>query len=195
MLRLLSSKVQGRKDFWKSIKSCPVGIHWIALTEYYQISTHSHTPGIQSLISFFAPFHIVKLATSSIRVNMLELMMIFVFLSVQGLIMTLKHIFKPTRGSRESLTQPIMLTNIGWWLWMMYSLIHPSPSDSGVDEINLSALFGQSTPRKWMNCKNPYTWQRNAREKTTQPTSFTLILSITLFQHAFVLLLLLFILV
>ena len=33
MLRLLSSKAQGRKDFWKSPKPCHVGIHRIALAE------------------------------------------------------------------------------------------------------------------------------------------------------------------
>ena len=35
MLRLLSSKTQGRKDFRKkTFKPCHVGIHWIGLTEY-----------------------------------------------------------------------------------------------------------------------------------------------------------------
>ena len=34
MLRLLMSKAQERKDF------CCVGIHWIALAEYSQLSTH-----------------------------------------------------------------------------------------------------------------------------------------------------------
>ena len=40
MLRLLSSKVQGRKDSWKLSKPCHVGTHWKALTEYFQMSTH-----------------------------------------------------------------------------------------------------------------------------------------------------------
>ena len=31
---------QGRKDFRKPSKPCHVGIHWIALTEYSQMSTH-----------------------------------------------------------------------------------------------------------------------------------------------------------
>ena len=35
-----SSKAQGGKDFRKSNKPCHDGIHWIALTEYSQISTH-----------------------------------------------------------------------------------------------------------------------------------------------------------
>ena len=43
MLRLLSSEAQGRKDFRKLSKPCHVGIHWIALAEYSQMSTH--TPG------------------------------------------------------------------------------------------------------------------------------------------------------
>ena len=32
MLRLLSSKAQGPKDFWKPFKPCHVGIEWIALS-------------------------------------------------------------------------------------------------------------------------------------------------------------------
>ena len=51
MLRLLSSKAQGRKDFWKPSKPCHVGIHWIALAEYSQMSTH--VPGFQSFFIFF----------------------------------------------------------------------------------------------------------------------------------------------
>ena len=39
MQRLLWSKVQGYKDFWKSSNFCHVGISWIALAEYSQIST------------------------------------------------------------------------------------------------------------------------------------------------------------
>ena len=34
MLRLLTSKAQGHKDFWKTSKPCHVGIHHIALAEY-----------------------------------------------------------------------------------------------------------------------------------------------------------------
>ena len=40
MLRLLSSKAHGCNDFWKTPKPCHVGIHWIALAEYSQMSTH-----------------------------------------------------------------------------------------------------------------------------------------------------------
>ena len=43
--RLISSKAQERKDFWKASKPCHVGIHWIALVEYSQMS--SHEPGFQ----------------------------------------------------------------------------------------------------------------------------------------------------
>ena len=39
MLRLLLSKAQECKDFWKSSKLSHVGIHWIALAEYSQMST------------------------------------------------------------------------------------------------------------------------------------------------------------
>ena len=52
MLRLHLSKAQGQKDFWKTSKPCHVGIHWIALTEHSQMSTH--VPGFQSFSGFFA---------------------------------------------------------------------------------------------------------------------------------------------
>ena len=67
MLRLLSSKEQGRKDFWKSSKPCHVGIHLIALAEYSQRSTN--VPGFQSFFMCLHHFVLAKLATSSIRVN------------------------------------------------------------------------------------------------------------------------------
>ena len=65
MLRLLSSKSQGRKDFWKPSKTCHVGIHWIALTECSQMSTHM--TGFQSFFSFFVSFcngKIVKIVSN-----------------------------------------------------------------------------------------------------------------------------------
>ena len=52
MLRLLSSKAQERKDSWKSSKPCHVGIHWKALAEFSQMSTH--LPGFRSFSRFFA---------------------------------------------------------------------------------------------------------------------------------------------
>ena len=68
MVRLLSSKEQGCKDFLKPPKNRIVGIHWIALTEYSQMSTH--LPGFQSVFSFFLHLYVsAKLATSSIRVK------------------------------------------------------------------------------------------------------------------------------
>ena len=67
MLSLLSSKEQGRKDFWKPSKPCHVGINWIALIEDSQMSTH--VPGFQSFFRFLQHFVLAKLATSSIRVN------------------------------------------------------------------------------------------------------------------------------
>ena len=42
------------QDFWESSKPCHVGIHWIALSEYSQMSTHM--PGFQSFSGFFAWF-------------------------------------------------------------------------------------------------------------------------------------------
>ena len=54
MLRLLSSKGQGRKDSWKPSKPCHVGTHWIALAEYSQMSTH--LPGFHWFFRIFALF-------------------------------------------------------------------------------------------------------------------------------------------
>ena len=67
MLRLLSSKAQGCKYFWKISKHCHVGIHWITLHEYSQMSTH--VPGFQSFFRFLHYFVLAKLATTSIRVK------------------------------------------------------------------------------------------------------------------------------
>ena len=50
MLRLPSSKAQERYVFWNPFKPCHVGIHWIALTEHSQMSTHM--PGFQWFFSF-----------------------------------------------------------------------------------------------------------------------------------------------
>ena len=43
------------KNSWQSSKPCHVGIHWKALDEYYQMSTH--VPGFQSFSTFFSFFH------------------------------------------------------------------------------------------------------------------------------------------
>ena len=67
MLRLLSFKAQGCKDLWKPSKSCHVGIHWIALAENSQMSTHM--PGFQSFSDFFHHFVLAKLATSRVSLN------------------------------------------------------------------------------------------------------------------------------
>ena len=67
MLRLLSSKAQGRKDFGKSSKPCLVGSHLKALDECYQMSTH--LPGFQKFSGFLHHFVLAKLATSSISVK------------------------------------------------------------------------------------------------------------------------------
>ena len=54
ILRPLSSKALGCKDFWKPFIPCLVGIHLKALIEYSQMSTH--LPGFRS---FFSIFHII----------------------------------------------------------------------------------------------------------------------------------------
>ena len=51
MLRLLSSKAQERKDFFKSSKPCHVGIHWKALAEYSSMGTH--VPRFESFYKVF----------------------------------------------------------------------------------------------------------------------------------------------
>ena len=51
MLSLLLHKTQ---RFFKPFKPCHVGIHWIVLTEYSQMSTYM--PGFQSFFRFFASF-------------------------------------------------------------------------------------------------------------------------------------------
>ena len=60
MLRLLSPNAQERKDFWKPSKPCHVGIHWKALAEYSQMSTHM--PGFQWFFRIFALFCIGQLS-------------------------------------------------------------------------------------------------------------------------------------
>ena len=53
--------------FWKPSKPYHVGIHWMALTEYSQMSTH--VPGFQSYSRFLHHFVLAKLATSSIIIK------------------------------------------------------------------------------------------------------------------------------
>ena len=65
MLGLLTSKSE--EDLWKPSKPCRVGIHWVALAEYFQMSTH--VPGLQSFFMFSYHFNLTKFVTSSIRVN------------------------------------------------------------------------------------------------------------------------------
>ena len=67
MLRLLSLKTQGCKKFGKPSKLCCVCIHWRALAEYSQISTHM--PVFLSFSGVLHHFVLAILGTSSIRVN------------------------------------------------------------------------------------------------------------------------------
>ena len=57
ILRLLLSKEQGCKDFYKPSKSCHVGIQWKDLAEYSQMSTH--VPGFLSLYRFLQHFVLI----------------------------------------------------------------------------------------------------------------------------------------
>ena len=61
------SKTQRGKDIRKTSEPCHVGIHWIALPEYFQMSTYM--PGFDHFPVFLHHFVLAKLATSSIRVN------------------------------------------------------------------------------------------------------------------------------
>ena len=54
VLRLLSSKAQERKDFYKLPKPCHVGTHWKALAECSQMSTN--LSGFRSFFRIFASF-------------------------------------------------------------------------------------------------------------------------------------------
>ena len=63
MRRLLSSKVQGRTDFWKSSKPCHVGTHLICPDEYCQMSIFTYFQ------VFLHPLLLTKFATSILRVK------------------------------------------------------------------------------------------------------------------------------
>ena len=68
MHRLFSSKAQGYKAFRKPSRPCRIGIHWIALARYSQMSTH--VPGFSVIsLGFLHHFGLAKLATSSIWVK------------------------------------------------------------------------------------------------------------------------------
>ena len=60
MLRLFSWKSARRKDYGKQTKPCHVGIHWRALVEYSQMSTH--VPGFRSFFRGFASFGIGQIS-------------------------------------------------------------------------------------------------------------------------------------
>ena len=56
---ILSSKAQGCKYIWKPSKPCHVGIHWIDLAKYSQMSTHM--PGFQWFLRIFVLFCISQM--------------------------------------------------------------------------------------------------------------------------------------
>ena len=68
MLRLLSSKIHGRKNFRKSSKPCHVGIYWTSTLRWISMCRgFSHFP---ALLRYFT---LSKLATSSGRVVLMLL--------------------------------------------------------------------------------------------------------------------------
>ena len=54
------SKAQGRKDFRKPSKTYHVGVNWIDLTEFSQMSTH--VPGFRIFSGFLHPFCIGQIS-------------------------------------------------------------------------------------------------------------------------------------
>ena len=70
MLRLPSSKAQGRKDYGKLFKPCRVGIHWIALDDNSHMSIG--VPGFQIFSAFLHHIVLAKLATTIIRVKVIS---------------------------------------------------------------------------------------------------------------------------
>ena len=112
MLRLLSFKAQGCKDFWKSLKPCHVGIHWKALSEYSQMSTY--VPRFPSFSGFLHHFVLAKWATSSIRVNTTGLLLLY----YQELLLTV-WCFPIQDRVRVSLARESQLYNFNleklWW--------------------------------------------------------------------------------
>ena len=72
MLRLRSSNAKECKTFWKTFKPCHVGIHWKALAEYSQMSTH--VPGFQS---FFMFLHQPTIPLQIFCESMIDLKVIF----------------------------------------------------------------------------------------------------------------------
>ena len=67
MLKRLSSKAQGCKIFENHLNPVMFGIHWIALAEYSQMSTH--LPEFQPLSGVLHHFVLAKLPSSSIHVK------------------------------------------------------------------------------------------------------------------------------
>ena len=74
--------VHGRKckKFWKSFKPCHVGIHWKALAEYYQMSTHM--PWFKSFSAFLHQFVLTKSVSSSQRARHYSFLHLFPVLTV-----------------------------------------------------------------------------------------------------------------
>ena len=63
---LLTLPIMSKSTMMQIFKPCHVGIHWIVLAEFSQMSTH--VPGFQSFLRFLHHFVLAKLATTSIRV-------------------------------------------------------------------------------------------------------------------------------
>ena len=64
MPRLLSSKAQERRNYWKLFKPCHVGIHLKALAESYQMNTY-----LAVFLLFLHYFLLTKLASNCTRVD------------------------------------------------------------------------------------------------------------------------------
>ena len=82
MLRLLSSKAQEHNNFENHLNPVMLIGNLIALTEHSQMSTYMS--GFQSFFRFLHTFVLAKLATSSIKVNLILPMLRLLSSKVQG---------------------------------------------------------------------------------------------------------------
>ena len=69
MLPLIAFKAGGCNEFWKPTKPCHVGIYWIALTGYSQMSSRYCARVSVIYLVFLHHFDLAILAMSSIRVK------------------------------------------------------------------------------------------------------------------------------
>ena len=122
MLRLLLSKAQGCKDFRKTSEPCYVGIHWKALAEYSQMTTH--VPEFRSFFKFFASFCNGKLASSSIRVKGLCCLSSFVCVLSFQVIQLKVAVRQSSDATKQAAQNKYNFHSSLFSLWMMLFILH-----------------------------------------------------------------------